>query len=656
MSEQPPVRTVPAEDPELEFSSNDLNEEADEDAPQYPFGDEDVDQLDSEDELWEKTRQLTNYLDETGDREEAVLQERYGTNLMGRTKRWLNTTRAGAITGSILNYTASASMVLGGSALGAATGPVSLLLAPTLYALGIKKGFEQLARHTQEVVIQNRRRIEMGTLRRDISAKRELASRTESSGIDQIIELLEQSVELTKKLEERQLQDFEQSQRERFRASVAGSVASAGVSIMTGVPLGAHDLDHDKVTHAVRLGRRGLEFVYNAGEHAANGVALTGSHILGHGFARSIASAGVAATTLLVSPWRRYQEMKATQPKESNDVAEPGQPKPIEDGVRRGLAGLGMVARNIGYIGYVASSIPILAFDRARRVVGIMRDEPRLTLAPPPHIADRLARERRSGTTDSKANEELPPPGPPDDNELGSFEVLPEAEDMSDQEKQVFERYLAIPSVGEYDRDSFTQLPKRDQASLQQSVVLQKNRHDQGRYDEEEAERARRLAALLEVEAAATGETVRGEMLGRLVDSQRRQYLDFVKLFKVRIDIRTTARAYWYDSLSILWDRLPEETKQKCRADEEWLENELAVAIQNNLFTILDYEYYYRPDTFDQTPFMIAAKDVLAADEFAALADGLKDDPLHERRPDLIMKVYTLYRQRHATDVRQLSK
>lgn len=628
----------------------------------------------------ERINTLANYLRETLSREEQVLQERYGDSRIGRAKRWLNTTKAGAITGTILNYGAAVSMIAGGVAAGAATGPVSLLLAPTLYALGLKKEVEQVARDIQEYLLQNRRRIELGGLQRELLEQRDVLAGMRVDD-EEWVARLQECASLTQQLEEAQLADFSKSQRERFRASVAGSIAAVGVSVMTGVPLGTHDFDDDGVTHVVRLSRRGLEFVYNAGERARDGAALVGSHALGFipgvselGHFFSTLSAGVAATTLLVSPRRRYQEARAAQPKSTAEATEsdttepetteatgapadtlltetPPESKTRGGAVGRGLSGLGKI---IGKLRSVTTSTTpeqsgattlqtesdLTTVETEVSAETIIPEQPdttatdrqatpplgsRIRIGPPPGMVDKPKRQKQLSATGVAAAEV--------DTQLEE-QTLP----LTTVEEGNFLDYLSPADMTEYDPDTFSQYSADLQEHEIEMIEHERQRQEAGKLYPEEVESARALTNLL----TAIGP----EKVKTVVNSIRQQYLDFTKIFNIRPYLSTTSRAYWYERLSRRWDYLDTELQSAMvETDDDSLQNIASADLTVQLEELVSIQHEHNPH-FETTPFMNTARELLSEAEY----DTLKTDlvlPFGQRTdPELIMKVYRLEKKR----------
>lgn len=668
MSELPPENPIPTDNLE---QPEDLGEGSDV-AGDEERGSETNDEAESDNELTdemkaesERINTLANYLRETEQREEQVLQERYGDSRIGRAKRWLNTTKAGAITGTILNYGAAVSMIAGGVAAGAATGPVGLLLAPTLYALGLKKEVEQVARDIQEYLLQNRRRIELGGLQRELLEQRDVLAGMRVDD-EEWVARLQECASLTQQLEEAQLADFSKSQRERFRASLAGSVTAGAISIMTGVPLGTHDFDGDSVTHAVRLSRRGLEFVYKAGEQAANGTPLVGHHALGYtlgkgnsvlGFAVSALSAGVVATTLLVSPWRRYQEARAAQPKSTEStlpelesiepvlsepetvspvtetpvVTQPRQPRSIGSTVRRGLADLGMLVRTMGYMG---GSIPI-RFYNATVPIG-----PRLPIGTPPAIADKLKRQKQLSTTDATSAEADIQPEEQSLSEPVESEAPTESAPLTDVEHQNFLQYLSPTDFTEYDPDVFSQYPEPTQQDEIEIIKHERQRQVLGELDYYEIGSARALTDLLTA--------IKPEQVTAVVNNVRQQYLDFTKIFNIRPYLTTTTRAFWYDRLGRKWDYLNTDLKAAVLEYVDGLQN----IAEADLLVEIEEQMTIQHDSgsrFEESTFMSAARELLSEAEYDTLKSDFALVSWEKVEPNLIMKVYRLAKKRRET-------
>jgi len=243
---------------------------------------------------------------EIREREEQRMIERYGEGKIGKMKWWLNETDAGRavkIGGKIAVGTAAA------IAAGTLTGGIGLLAAPMVYSLGLKTAVDGGIEAVQYLSKGRNLRLQvegakgslltnLGEDFRNLDAKLSQGEITQQQYNSQVGTLIRGITEQEKAvIAQEQSKDVWEKKQAKLRA-VVSSVAAVGIGMVTGVPLGMQDFDRDGISHAVRFGRHGFNFLYNATEMMGHAGGAVG-HTLGHAIdARAYAGLGLAVAGL----------------------------------------------------------------------------------------------------------------------------------------------------------------------------------------------------------------------------------------------------------------------------------------------------------------------------------------------------------------------
>lgn len=243
---------------------------------------------------------------EIREREEQRMIERYGEGKIGKMKRWLNETDAGRavkIGGKIVVGTAAAITA------GTLTGGIGLLAAPMVYSLGLKTAVDGGIEAVQYLSKGRNLRLQLeGAKHSMLSNLGENADKhyeklmkgeiTQQQYNTQVGEIIKGIADQEKAIiTQEQGKDVWEKKQAKLRA-VISSIAAVGIGMVTGVPLGMQDFDRDGISHAVRFGRHGFNFLYNATEMMGHAGGAIG-HTLGHAIdARAYAGLGLAVAGL----------------------------------------------------------------------------------------------------------------------------------------------------------------------------------------------------------------------------------------------------------------------------------------------------------------------------------------------------------------------
>lgn len=311
----------------------------------------------------EQLNQLNNvekYAGGTRAREQERLEQRYGKGFIGKTRAWLNNTgwgRAVKIAGKIVIGTGAA------VAATALTGGIGLIAAPIIYSLGAKTAIDGALESAQYYLGKNsgrNRRLSMESANAALHAETEknyvsIGERLANGELSQEAAINELN-ELAKAINERETQIVAQENdnikveaKQKMIRGILSTVATIGLGVLGGVPLGIQDFDKDGVEHAVKLTTQGGIFLQNATNaiHALGhalpaaakfGIALgiggllakTASEVFGRG-----KKLQAAQMPQLIDPMHPEATPNPNEPTEPNEPTGPDKPPPVEDSTAR---------------------------------------------------------------------------------------------------------------------------------------------------------------------------------------------------------------------------------------------------------------------------------------------------------------------------------